>query len=239
MTLPIGLSVPHAGLGVPHEIAGQCLLTPDEIREDGDVGARAIYDLSSEVAAFETTGVARAIVDLNRSEADRRADGVVKTHTCWNVPVYRTPLSEAQTQALLAAYYHPYHRRLEAFASLDLRVAIDCHTMAAEGPPVGPDPGAPRPWICLGNGDGGTCPDRWIHALAEAFRKLLGGPVAINAPFRGGYITRHHSERMPWLQLEISRAPFLSEGEKREVVLEGLRAWIRGVESGPGRPPHR
>ena len=89
MKLPVLLSVPHGGLEVPSEVAHICALTPKEIAEDGDEGARELYDLENHVAGFVDTDVARAIIDLNRAEDDFSKDGVIKTHTCWDVPVYR------------------------------------------------------------------------------------------------------------------------------------------------------
>ncbi|MDE0392667.1 MAG: N-formylglutamate amidohydrolase [Rhodospirillales bacterium] len=232
MSLPLLLSVPHAGLTVPLEAEPWCVLTEREIAEDGDEGAAEIYDLESAVAAFQTTDVARAIVDLNRAEDDRRGDGVVKTHTCWNVPVYRAPLSEAAIEQLLDRYHRPYHRRLAELAAEGYaRLAIDCHTMAAKGPPVGPDSGQERPWICLGYGEG-TCPTSWIEALRDCFVERIGPRVTINEPFSGGYITRHHAADMPWLQLEMSRAPFLSNAEKKEMVRAVLTRLVERIGEG-------
>lgn len=226
MSLPFLLSVPHAGLTVPPEAEPYCALTRREIAEDGDEGAAEIYNLESAVAAFHTTNVARAIVDMNRAEDDRRRDGVVKTHTCWNVPVYRMPLPGEVVERLVGRYHRPYHRRLtELAAGKTARLAIDCHTMAAYGPPVGPDAGRERPWICLGNADG-TCPDAWIGALKECFEEQIGPNVTINEPFSGGHITRRHSTEMPWLQLEMSRAPFLSDAEKNRLVCATLTALV-------------
>lgn len=225
MTLPFLLSVPHSGLTVPPEAGPCCALTPREIAEDGDEGAAGIYlGMKPLVAALHATDIARAIVDMNRSEDDRRRDGVVKTHTCWNVPVYRTPLSDDVAGLLIERYHRPYHRRLtELAAGETARLAIDCHTMAAKGPPVGPDPGRERPWICLGYGDG-TCPQDWIAALKSCFEELIGPNVTINDPFSGGHITCHHSTEMPWLQLEISRAPFRSDPAKGRIVHAALTA---------------
>lgn len=225
MKLPFLLSVPHAGLAVPPEAAPYCALTPREIAEDGDEGAAEIYlDLEPLVAAFHTTEIARAIVDMNRAGDDRRRDGVVKTHTCWNVPVYRSPLPDSVAGRLIGRYHRPYHRRLtELAAERPVRLAIDCHTMAAQGPPIGPDAGRERPWICLGYGDG-TCPEAWICALKDCFEEQVGAHVTINEPFSGGYITRRHSKEMPWLQLEISRVPFLSGKEKNRLVRTALTA---------------
>ena len=96
MSEPLLLSVPHAGLTIPSEVANLCLLTKNEIIEDGDEGAAEIYlPLENEVSALVTTVVARAIVDMNRAEDDRGKDGVVKTHTCWDVQIYSEPPSEA------------------------------------------------------------------------------------------------------------------------------------------------
>ena len=226
-TLPVVISVPHAGLRVPDEVAANCLLSPLEIAEDSDAGAAEIYAIADRVGAFVTTDVARAVVDMNRPRDDRRSDGVVKTHTCWDVPVYRRPLSGAEIERLLDAYHAPYHRRLSDLgASGRWPLGIDCHTMAASGPPVGPDPGRARPWICLSNGNG-TCPQEWIDGLAACFAELIDGPVGINDPFRGGYITRSHAAEMPWMQLELSRARFMTDDGKRQTVLSALDSWAK------------
>jgi formiminoglutamase len=224
VTLPLLLSVPHAGLRVPPEAEPYCILTPQQIAEDGDQGAAEIYALQSEVVAYQTTDVARAIVDLNRSPDDRRPDGVVKTHTCWNVPVYREFPPEEVVDALLERYYWPYQQGLSGLVSRETILGLDCHTMLAKGPPIGPGPGIERPWICLSNGEG-TCPQPWIESLRACFQEGFDGPVTINDPFRGGYITRTHSTELPWVQLELSRAPFLDWAGKRQRVLAALKSW--------------
>ncbi len=201
-----------------------CILTPREIVEDGDEGAAGIYDFPGDVAEFLTTGIARAIIDLNRAEDDRRQDGVVKTHTCWDVPVYDPFPPDDVIAQLLHRYYRPYHRRLTALAASGVRLGLDCHTMAAHGPPVGPDPGAERPWVCLSNA-GGTCPAHWIEGLRESFAAEFGPRVTVNVPFRGGYITRTHAREMPWIQLELSRSPTMSNAEKQAATLGALRSW--------------
>lgn len=226
MTLPLLLSVPHAGFVVPGEVKELCLLGKNDIFKDGDEGAAEIYlPLENQVAALVTTDIARAIIDMNRAEDDRRKDGVVKTHTCWDVPIYSEPLSHELTETLLARYYRPYHQELDRLAE-NVIAGIDCHTMAAVGPPVGPDAGKKRPFACLSNGDG-TCPDSWLVSLAEIMEKNLEAPVAMNTPFAGGYIIRHHAEKIPWIQMELSRAPLLSNSEKRQLILESLKTWLK------------
>ncbi len=230
MKLPILVSVPHAGLRIPEEVERLCRLTPAQIVEDGDEGAAEVYAICDEVQAFVTTDVARAIVDLNREETDRRPDGVVKTHTVTNVPVYEPFPSAATIELLLARYYRPYHQRLRDLASDAVRLGFDCHTMMAIGPPIGPMAGEERPRICISNGDGTTCPPGWLEIVAESFRDVLGFEPALNEPFKGGYITRAHAAEMPWIQIELSRAPFLPIAEKRKRVLEALRAACARIE---------
>jgi N-formylglutamate deformylase len=231
MTLPILVSVPHAGVRVPEEVADLCLLTPEDVARDGDEFASEIYAFRPDVAGFVTTDIARAIVDLNRAEDDRRKDGVIKTHTCWDVPVYREPPAEAVVETLLERYHRPYHAELSAWADGGVRVGVDCHTMAAVGPPVGPDPGVERPWVCLSNADG-TCPGEWMAALHACVRAEFGSNVRVNDPFTGGYITRTHAAEMPWIQIELSRGPFLPAPAKRDRVLRALRAWVQETVEG-------
>lgn len=237
--LPLLLSVPHAGLEVPREAVPYCRLTPADIEADGDGGAAEIYDVKDRVAAFQTTRVARAIVDLNRAEDDRRPDGVVKTLTSWEVPVYETFPPENVVETLLARYHRPYHEGLRVEARReDVLLGVDCHTMAAEGPPIGPDPGVARPAVCLSDG-AGTCPRAWIEELAACFRDGLasrpGLEVTINRPFTGGHVIRSHAHELPWIQLELSRGPFLTPAEKRAVVLAALERFCARVLPGGGR----
>lgn len=222
MTLPLLISVPHAGLLVPPEAEPYCGLTAEEIEADGDVGAAQIYDFPDQVEAWISSEVARAVVDLNRAVDDRRKDGVIKTHTCWDVPVYRKTLPESVAAALLERYYHPYHRRLSAPPAAAV-LGVDCHTMAAVAPPVAPDPGAHRPQVCLSHA-GGTCPETWLEELASCFGDHFD-EVALNTPFTGGYIIRAHAAELPWVQLELSRAAFAPLEDKRRRVLAALSQW--------------
>ena len=223
MRLPLLLSVPHAGTEVPAEVAPYCALTPEQIIADGDKEAADIYALADEVATHVTTTVARAVVDLNRAPDDFSRDGAIKTHTCWEVPVWDPPLPPGLAAALIGDHWQPYHERLRDLGTSGrFLLGVDGHTMAAHGPPVGPDAGAERPAACVSNADG-TCPQAWIETLQAVLARRLGREVTINHPFRGGYITRTHATEMPWLQIEFSRAPFASPATKRSAVLEALR----------------
>ena len=227
MTLPFLISVPHAGLQVPQEVSEICVLNAGQIARDGDEGAAEIYHpLRDSVAAFVTTDVARAVVDLNRAEDDFRKDGVIKTHTCWEVPVYREYPSEEVIRALIEKYHRPYHAELRRL-SAGLRLGVDCHTMAAKGPPVGPDPGRERHWVCLSDSE--SLPGEWMDLIVDCFSRVFGRNVSVNDPFKGGYIIRSHVYEIPWLQLELSRAPFMTDVQKSQLVLQALRAFDEAV----------
>lgn len=229
MNLPFLISVPHAGLTVPAEVKEICTLTEDDITKDGDEGASEVYALENDVRAFVTTEIARAIVDQNRAPNDIRTDGVVKTETCWDVPIYRRPLTEAEIARLLEDYYYPYHRQLSEKAS-EAVLGIDCHTMAAVGPRIGPMAGKERPKICLSN-DEGTCPKEWFDLLSECLDVAFELEVSRNHPFRGGYIIREHFKELPWVQLELSRRDWISNEEKRERLLQGLGWFARRISA--------
>lgn len=226
MKLPILLSVPHAGTRVPPEAADYCILDKQAIIEDGDEHAAEIYwPLEKHMAAFVTTDIARAVVDMNRARDDFRKDGIIKTHTCWDVPVYREPLPNAVAQQLIEHYHRPYHDKLRQLARGDVTLGVDGHTMAGVGPPVGPDTGEKRPAVCLSDVMG-DCPPAWTESMLACFRKAFSPHrVTLNEPFTGGYITRTHSAAIPFVQVELSRAPYLSNAEKSQRVLQALRCW--------------
>ncbi len=229
MMLPFLISVPHAGLQVPPEVKEICLLEEEDIVKDGDEGAAEIYAIRANVRAFVATEIARAVVDQNRAPDDFRADGVVKTHTCWNIPIYSRRLEDAEVARLLQTYYDPYHSELSERAK-DAVLGIDCHTMAAVGPPIGPMAGEERPQICLGNADG-TCPREWFVLMRECLEVAFESEVSLNQPFQGGYIIRHHSRELPWLQLELSRSDWISREEKRERLLQGLGWFAKRISA--------
>lgn len=217
--LPLVLSIPHGGTRTPPELADRVDAGPADVFADGDAFTPEIYDVGTLVAHVQAAEVARAFVDLNRAPDDRppkNADGVVKTATCYGVPMYREALDAALVEEVLDRYYHPYHAALaEAARRPGMWLALDCHSMAATPPPVAPDAGRPRPLFCLSNGEGATCDAELLQRLARCFREAFEcapDQVALNAPFQGGYVTRHHGRNpLPWIQVEMNRALYLRE----------------------------
>ena len=226
---PVIVSIPHGGDLIPPEVSDEILLSPRDVFEDGDPFSRQIYDLGERVQAVVATGIARAVVDLNRAPDDlppHNPDGVIKTVTALGVPIYRNRLLPGEkTRLLLERYYFPYHNRLDAESKKPgLELALDCHTMLPIGPVTARDKGRQRPLICLGNtggcdgtGEGTSCPVELLNTLKEGFHRAFAdadvetaGGVHFNDPFSGGYITRRHgSGALPWVQVEINRAVYM------------------------------
>jgi formiminoglutamase len=240
--LPFLLSIPHGGRKIPQEVKDRVSLSPVDLFDDGDAYTREIYDLGDRVAEVISTNIARAFVDLNRAPDDLppgNTDGAVKSHTCYGKVIYKAGLEPDQTliKTLLEKYYHPYHQRIQKTLdeeSPEIKLALDCHSMAAVGPEIAPDPGQRRPMICLGNRHGQTCPAEMVEELARCFREVfnLEAPeVTINQPFAGGYITRtYDGNPIPWIQVEMSRALYLTPPYFDRQTLQMDQAHLRELK---------
>ena len=70
---------------------------------------------------------------------------------------------------------------------------------------------------------------RHILLLVDPAGKTQSFHIGTDGRFQGGYITRTHAAEMFWVQLELSRGPFLSNREKREGVLAALAEWTDSI----------
>lgn len=228
---PILLSIPHGGAETPDELKGRVRLSQKDLFDDGDSFTREIYGIKDDVTALVETNVARAFVDLNRDVSDlppRNPDGVVKSHTCYGKPVYHPgkELEKESTEILLKKYYHPCHEKIREVLKTqkDIKLALDCHSMASIGPKISPDQGKKRPMICLGTNQGKSCPMEIAGRLAECFKnafELEKNEVTIDRPFSGGFITKTYgNHQVPWLQVEMNRELYLKEPWFDEKTLE-------------------
>ncbi|WP_300673765.1 N-formylglutamate amidohydrolase [Desulfoluna sp.] len=227
-TLPLGLSLPHGGLETPGDLRALSRLSADDIEKDSDEGSHAMARaLRPWMAQYAETSIARAFIDLNREETDLTPDGVVKTLTSWNVPIYTAPLSPETVQQLIATYHRPYHHRLSQFVRHPaIRLSLDLHSMAEHAPPISDHPGTKRPRICLGNARHTAASQSWIETMADLAARFMDPDVQINTPFAGGWITRCHGREMPWIQIEVSREPWISWQAKGEALVELTQRFI-------------
>lgn len=251
--LPIALISPHGGLAVPPELHGRIALTPTHIFNEADAYIDDIFAFADDVLVYETFPYGRALLDLNRPDDDeqhhRLGDGVVKGITSYGQLVY-LPGQEpdpALRRQLIDRYWRPWQARLDAIeADPQIKLVIDCHSMAAVGPSLYDDPAQLRPRVQVANlGDAkGEChpargrlsaPPALARFLGQQLGQLLqdvppltavGADTAVNEPFWGGWnlVQRGHAQQ-PWLMIEINRALYVGwqNGETPMVAADPAR----------------
>jgi N-formylglutamate amidohydrolase len=176
--------------------------------------------------------------------------------------IYRGKLSFDEAQHRLRRYYWPYHRALANLvertrAQFGHCILVDCHSMPSAG---GPRDRARDNWdsrksergklepgklergkldreqgridFVLGDCHGRACAPAVIDAAELALRRL-GYRVARNAPYSGGFVTRHYGrpdEAVHGLQIEINRGLYMDEARiRRAPAMEGLKEDLRAV----------
>ena len=220
--LPILLSIPHGGIRKPVELEGHLSITNRDLFDDSDPFVIDLYDLGDKVTRVIKTDIARAFVDLNRSPQDMppdNPDGLIKSKTCYDKPIYTNGKEpdDSLKKMLIELYYSPYHQAIQkSLEELDLKLCLDCHSMAATAPYFSPDKTqSKRPMFCISNNDGQTSSDETLETLADCISKSYSinrKEISLNDPFHGGYITRTYGNNpLPWIQVEMNRDLYLSE----------------------------
>ena len=225
--LPLLISIPHGGWYLPRSIQDRIQLDQSDIFPDSDPYTHEIYGLKDEVLYYHQSDIARAVVDLNRAHTDlppQNPDGVIKSHTIMDKEVYyegRQP-NLSEIHRLLRQFYYPYHLKIDAdMKDHSLLCCFDCHSMLEHLPGTPAIPENDRPFICLSNlgdenGDGNennrTCQPEMIRLFADCLRDQFpeeADNIHLNTPFRGGFISRFHSRKLPWIQIELNRRAYL------------------------------
>ncbi len=230
---PLLVSVPHAGEDEPEDIQN-ALLTPHARRKrDFDLYVDRFWrDAPQHGAAFIVAKYSRYVLDLNRAPEDVDAGSVLdhpnpigtyRRGLFWQVtaagePVQGAPLPQAAYAARVATYHQPYHAKLEAtLAQIQDQfghvLLIDAHSMPSVGRDDHPDPGQVRADIVPGTNLGRACPPDLVALCVDTF-SAHGFSVAVDQPYKGGWITRHYGQpaaKRFALQIEVSRRVYMEE----------------------------
>ena len=201
-------------------------------------------------------GFPRAYVDPNRAEDDldqalvgegwtrplapsayaERGLGLFFATGLDGAPLYDAPLGHQAAAARIDLYWRPYHQALEEeLANAQRRWGsvwhIDWHSMRPIGNALAPDPGRRRADFVVGDLDGTSAEPAFTEHVVGSLRDL-GYEVAVNAPFKGGYITALHgrpAEGRHSIQIEINRGLYLDmETLERSTGWEALRRDLDG-----------
>lgn len=132
-------------------------------------------------------------------------------------PIYERPLGRTTVIERIKRYWRPYHDALEdALRQAKERWGavwhIAWHSMRPLGDAQSSDPGEIRPDFVVSDRDGTSAEAAFTDFAVEAIRGL-GYSVAVNHPFKGGYITELHGrpgQGRHSLQIEINRALYLN-----------------------------
>lgn len=221
--LPFALSIPHGGVETPKELLELVVATPEDQREDIDHLTREIFGVPEGMVASQLQfGTARTFIDLNRPPdawGPLFPDGVVKSLTHIDRPVFSRFPEDGVIHQLLDRLYKPYHQALaDIVADPEILLLLDCHSMAPYGLGVSPDKaGTPRPLINLGHRGGRSAPLQLVETLREIMHEVYDIPsqeISIDHPFNGGYITNTHCSPTSYaIQIEFNRAFYLGNQE--------------------------
>lgn len=239
-TVPAVFASPHSGRDYPADFIAASRLDSTAIRQSEDA---FIDDLFAAVPRYGApllrARFPRAYVDANRDPfeldpemfedslpdyADTSSPrvaaglGTVARVVASGYDIYRTKLRVADALGRIETCYKPYHAALtrlieETRRKFGVCLLVDCHSMPSVGGPLDRDPGGQRVDMVLGDRHGAACAAQIVD-LAERTLAGLGYKVLRNAPYAGGYTTRHYGRPAAGihaLQIEINRSLYMDE----------------------------
>jgi N-formylglutamate amidohydrolase len=248
---PVVVASPHSGSDYPAEFVAASRLAPLTLRSSEDCYVDEVFGLAPAAGAPLLRALfPRAYVDVNRGpyELDpamfeddlpdfvQRASprvsvglGTLARVVAEGEQIYNRKLRFAEAEARIAFYYRPYHAALEALVAdtaseFGCCLLIDAHSMPSG---TAREPGRQRVDVVLGDRMGTSCHSSVTRA-AERLLRRRGYSVALNAPYAGGFTTRHYGrpvEGRHCLQVEINRALYMDEKTlERKPALAALAA---------------
>lgn len=243
-TLPLVVASPHSGRHYPPDFVASARLDRVALRrsEDGFVD-ELVAHAPSLGAPLLRAHFPRAYVDANREpfELDPRMFreplpayantrsprvaaglGTIARVVASGADIYPGKLALDEAMARIRNCYWPYHNALrDLITSTQARfggcILLDCHSMPSVGGPTDRDPGYNRVDFVLGDCHGTACSAR-VTRTAERSLRDLGYHVTRNAPYSGGFVTRHYGrpeQGVHALQIEVNRALYMDEIEVR------------------------
>ncbi len=225
--LPIVLSIPHAGIHFPEELADDYkpeILPPD----DTDWFVDQLYQFGTALGIpIIKAQYSRWVIDLNRNPDSQPlyTDGRLITGLCpatdfLGTSIYkegREAISNEEVARRKELYFEPYHQQVQTLlneikAQFGKVLLWDCHSIRRQVPTIS---ATPFPDMILGSVDetsaGKNIIDTALHSLYSANHQ-----VKHNHPFKGGFITRHFGKpslNQHALQLEMCKDLYMDDSE--------------------------
>jgi len=269
-TVPLVFASPHSGQTYPPAFIAASRLDPLALRRSEDSFVDEIFAAAPALGApLLRARFPRVYVDANREPfeldpgmfADALPDyvnttsprvsgglGTIARVVTNGAEIYRRKLPFAEALRRIDTLYRPYHAALDGLVAATRErfgccVLIDCHSMPSVGGPMDRDPGAARVDFVLGDRHGRSCAGALTALAATVLGRELGYSVAKNAPYAGGFTTRHYgrpAERVHALQIEVKRALYMDEARiERGAHLPALAMEMRRLIAALGRLERR
>ncbi|MCJ8501491.1 N-formylglutamate amidohydrolase [Desulfatitalea alkaliphila] len=208
MSYPFVVSVPHCAHRIPEEVRTRMALSPTQIMDAVDHGTTELFG-ALPAATVMSAKYSRLFCDLNRDPDDTGPKGIVAKTDYHGREIFKPGMyPDAQTlQRWLQIGYRPYHETLaKAVQRKDIIGLFDCHSLNGIGPADAPDAGKKRQDVILSNNGGPmgvqtpsfgqtSCPPVIMQIVKSAFEQF-GFSVALNTPYKGGFITRHYGVQL-------------------------------------------
>lgn len=221
--LPLVVSIPHTGTWLPEAVRATLASPAMHAQPMTDWHLHRLYEFLPALGATTIFATAsRFVVDLNRPPEPqplypgRFETGLVPLETFQGERVFAAPPDAAEIEARRLAWHAPYHARLAALldemrARFGRVVLLDAHSVASAPNRLH---GALCDEIYLGDRDGRSC-QRWLRDLLQAGFAAEGFRVALNAPYKGGYITDHYGRAagVDALQIEMAQRVYMDEDD--------------------------
>jgi N-formylglutamate deformylase len=223
-SIPILVSMPHAGADIPDDIAAR--LAPCALaRADTDWHLPTLYDFAAEMGASTIAARwSRYVIDLNRPPEDTNlypgmdTTGLCPVDTFGRESLYRDGQqpAEAEVARRLERYWRPYHKQLRAelerLLALHGKVVLwDAHSIASRVPRFFE---GRLPDLNFGTASGVSCAQGLADAVIAPASDDGRFSVAVNGRFKGGYITRHYGRpdaNIHAIQLEMCQCLYMDE----------------------------
>ena len=239
-TVPVVFASPHSGRDYPTEFLAASRLDAIAVRRSEDAFVDEIFAAAPKAGApLLRAQFPRAFVDPNREafELDPNMfEDALPSYVNTNSPrvaaglgtiarvvtsgeeIYDARLCFAEAKRRIETYYVSYHKALRGLVEatrerFGVCLLVDCHSMPSVGGPMDNDRGRRRVDFVLGDCHGTACApvvtDMARQALAD-----MGYVVTRNAPYAGGFTTRHYGrphDGVHALQIEINRNLYMDE----------------------------
>lgn len=237
--LPVVLASPHSGRDYyPTFLAGS-RLDPRKLRRSEDCFVDEIFAPAVDLGAPMLEALfPRAYIDPNREPYELDPDmfdgpvpayvnarsprvaaglGTIARIVASGEEIYRGKLPFAEAIERVRTCYHPYHAALRDLIDETRRrfgycILLDCHSMPSIGLPPELAAGS-RVDMILGDCFGTACAEPVTRAAEGALRRL-GYSTGRNAPYAGGYTTKHYGrpgDGVHALQIEVNRSLYMDE----------------------------